>query len=384
MKIVDVNAFYAPQGGGVRTYVERKLLAARQTGHDLTVIAPGENDRIEERGAGTRIRWIAAPAFPLDRKYRYFDDAARLHAALDEERPDLVEASSPWRSARFVADWPGAAPRALIMHADPLSAYAYRWFGRVASRPTIDRYFNAYWRHLLALDRRFDLIVSASQGLSRRLSDGGLGHVTTIPMGVEPGQFSPTLRDPALRATLLAECGLSPDGLLLIGLGRLAAEKRWPLVIEAAMAAGCRAEIGLILIGEGNDAPRLGRLVGENPHVKLTGAIRDRALLARILASGDALIHGCEAETFCIAAAEARASGLPLIVPDQGGAADQATGPYDRRYRAASAKHAAQCILELSALPRGAASSGPQRLMDSHFAELFAAYEAAARRRLAA
>jgi alpha-1,6-mannosyltransferase len=384
VKIVDVNAFYAPQGGGVRTYVERKLLAARQMGHELTVIAPGEEDRIEERGGETRVRWLAAPAFPLDRKYRYFDDAARLHEALDEERPGLVEASSPWRSARFVADWQGSAPRALIMHADPLSAYAYRWFGRVASRPTIDRYFNAYWRHLLALDRRFDLVVSASQGLSRRLSDGGLSHVMTIPMGVEPGLFSPALRDPALRAALLAECGLSPDGLMLIGLGRLAPEKRWPLVIEAAMAAGCRAEVGLILIGEGNEAPRLARLVGENPHVKLAGAIRDRDLLARILASGDALIHGCEAETFCIAAAEAKASGLPLIVPDGGGAADQATGPHDRRYRTASGKDAARHILAMNICQRGAIPAESTRLMDAHFTELFAAYAKVAPLRLAA
>ena len=29
MRIVDVCAFYAPQGGGVKTYVERKLAAAR-------------------------------------------------------------------------------------------------------------------------------------------------------------------------------------------------------------------------------------------------------------------------------------------------------------------------------------------------------------------
>ena len=36
------------------------------------------------------------------------------------------------------------------------------------------------------------------------------------------------------------------------------------------------------------------------------------------LASADALVHGCEAETFCLVAAEARASGTPMIVPDRG------------------------------------------------------------------
>lgn len=383
MKIVDVSAFYAPQGGGVRTYVERKLRAAPRFGHELTVIAPGEEDGIEERGPHARIRWLAAPAFPLDRRYRYFDDEARLHAALDEEAPHFVEASSPWRSARYVADWPGRAPRALIMHADPLSAYAYRWFGRFAERPTIDRYFSWYWRHLLALDERFDLVVSASPSLSRRLSDGGLSRVATIPMGVDPGLFSPALRDGDLRKAMLARCGLSERGLLLVGLGRLSAEKRWSLVIEAVMAAGCRAEVGLVLIGEGNEAPKLERLIGENPHVRLAGAVRDRALLARILASADALIHGCEAETFCIAAAEAKASGLPLIAPDQGGAADQAMDAADRRYRAGSAKAAARAILSFrrSEPPR---TAPPARTMDDHFAELFSLYAHIAGRRRAA
>ncbi|NWP89654.1 glycosyltransferase family 1 protein, partial [Escherichia coli] len=78
----------------------------------------------------------------LDRRYRYFDDEKALHRALDRWRPDFVEASSPWGSASMVARWDGAAPRALVMHADPLSAYAYRWFGQVASIETIDRGFD--------------------------------------------------------------------------------------------------------------------------------------------------------------------------------------------------------------------------------------------------
>ena len=61
-----------------------------------------------------------------------------------------------------------------------------------------------------------------------------------------------------------------------------------------------------------------------NPHVRLLEPTTDRPALARMMASADALIHGCEAETFCFVAAEALASGLPLIAPDRGGAADLA------------------------------------------------------------
>ena len=44
MKIVDVSAFYAPHGGGVRTYVECKIAYAERMGIDLVVIIPGEED----------------------------------------------------------------------------------------------------------------------------------------------------------------------------------------------------------------------------------------------------------------------------------------------------------------------------------------------------
>ena len=158
--------------GGVKTYIERKLRAGPPAGHEIVVLAPGERDAVRHFGRNARIVTIAAPPFPLDRAYRYFDDEAAVHAALDRLAPDMVEVSSPWSSATMVARWRGAAPRALIMHADPLAAYAYRWFGAIAQRETIDRGFDWFWRHLRGLDARYDLIVCASHDLSRRLSAG--------------------------------------------------------------------------------------------------------------------------------------------------------------------------------------------------------------------
>jgi alpha-1,6-mannosyltransferase len=374
MRLVDVCAFYTPAGGGVRTYVERKLAAAPAAGHEIIVVAPGREDASEWRGPHARIEWLASPRFPLDRRYGYFDDSARLHALLNRLRPDLIEVSSPWRSASVVAGWAGACPRVLVMHADPLSAYAYRWFGRVADRDTIDRHFAWYWRHLRRLDRRYDAVVSAGDALSRRLREGGLASVYTNPMGVEPGLFSPTLRDSALRARLLERVGLGPEATLLLGVGRHAPEKRWPMVVDAAMAAGNQRPVGLLLVGEGRATARIQARIGANPHIRLLSPIRDRPTLARTLASADALIHGCEAETFCIAAAEARASGLPLIAPDEGGAADQARMSGGFTYRAGSALAAAQAIGRFIDGGRQRGRAGV-RTMDEHFTDLFRFYE---------
>jgi alpha-1,6-mannosyltransferase len=325
MKIIDVCAFYAPHGGGVKTYIDRKLTIGATRGHEIVVIAPSDANRVEHRSEGGRIIHVASPQLLVDRRYRYFDDVAAVHRILDDEQPDFVEASSPWRTANIVADWPGNAPRALIMHADPLATYAYRWFGALGNREMIDRSFDLFWRHLRRLGSKFDRVISANENLSMRLRNGGVGGVATIPMGVDPGIFSPARRNLVLRRDLLARCALPEDATLLIGIGRHSAEKRWPLVVDACLAAGHRRAIGLVLIGDGRDRAKIIHHIGGNPHVHLLAPVTNRALLADVVASADALIHGCEAETFGLVAAEAVASGLPLIVPNEGGAADQVT-----------------------------------------------------------
>src|SRR4051794_31222700 len=226
MRIVDVSAFYAPQGGGVRTYVEAKLKAAPRFGHEMIVVIPGKRDEIVERAPGAILASLASPKLPVDRRYRYFDDEKALHRLLDVWRPDHVEASSPWSSATMVGRWQGSATRSLVMHSDPLAAYAYRWLGGIASHKTIDRWFDWFWRHLRGLGHMYDLVVCSNSQLSERLESRGIENSETLPMGVEPGLFSPDLRSSAIRADALSAIGLDPSATLLIGIGRFSAEKR--------------------------------------------------------------------------------------------------------------------------------------------------------------
>jgi alpha-1,6-mannosyltransferase len=324
---------------------------------------------------------IPAPLLPVDRRYRYFDDQRSLHAALDAWQPDHVEASSPWSSATMVARWQGAATRSLVMHSDPMAAYAYRWLGGIASRTVIDRWFVWFWRHLRGLGRMFDSVVCANTQLTERLRNRGVENCETVPMGVEAGIFSPSLRSPALRQEALQALGLDADATLLIGIGRFSAEKRWDMVLRAIEGAARRRKVGLLLIGDGTKRARLELLTDRMPTAAVLPRIEDRETLARLLASADALVHGCEAETFCMAAAEARASGIPLIVPSHGAAADQLVAGAGMAYRAASEVSLERAIGRF--MDRGpelqralAARSSHVRTMDEHFADLFARYEA--------
>lgn len=199
-------------------------------------------------------------------------------------------------------------------------------------------------------------------------------------MGVAPGLFSPALRNAELRARLLARCDLPEDATLLLGLGRLAAEKRWPMVIEAITAIGYDHPVGLVLLGNGRQKAAVVRAAANNPHVHLAAPITDRREVAAVLASADALVHGCEAETFCMVAAEAKASGLPLIVPDEGGAADQFVPGQGEMYEARSAWGLANAIRRFVAAgpalhrQRASLTACDVQSMDDHFQRLFETY----------
>jgi alpha-1,6-mannosyltransferase len=263
------------------------------------------------------------------------------------------------------------------MHCDPLAAYAYRWLGSLIPTQAIDRMFGWFWQHLRRLDEMFDLVVCANGQLATRLGHGGLGKSEAIHMGVESGLFSPSLRSSELRAMALGSIGLPADSVLLLAIGRFSAEKRWEMVIRSA--SSLNPHVGLLLVGDGPRRAQLERLASRAGNARVIGPIDNRHELARLLASADALVHGCEAETFCMVAAEARASGIPLIVPDRGGAADHPVHGAGFTYRAGNPRSLEDAILHF-------VESGPElqraratlhsdvRTMDEHFEQLFARY----------
>jgi alpha-1,6-mannosyltransferase len=379
LRIVDVCAFYSPHGGGIRSYIDAKLRCAADCGHEVIVVAPAERDEVIDVSPRAIFAGVASPTMPFDRRYRYFDSAERIQRELDRWRPDHVECSSPWSSASAVARWRGGATRSLFMHSDPMAAYAYRWFGGL-SRSFVDRLFSRFWDHMRFLGRSFDVVVSPNAELAHRLRRRGLDNVATISLGVDEG-FSPANRDPRLRESLLWGLGLPPSATLLLSVGRLSPEKRPGMVIHAVAEASRKSAVGLILIGDGPLHRKIEPLTNGAP-IRLYPQTHDRRLLARTIASCDALVHGCEAETFGLVVAEALASGTPVIVPDRGGAFEQIKPGQGLTYSAGSKADLSRAVGEFVnsrpavAVPRDSVSK--PRLMQDHFRELFASYAALA------
>ena len=381
MRIVDVNELYSPTGGGVRTYIDRKMAILADMGHELIVIAPGREDAVEERPGGGRIHYVKAPGMPFDANYGLFWDAAPITDLLDRIDPDVVECCSPWRPAWIVGDWQGRAVKSYFMHNDNMAAYAQRWFEGVASHARIEQAFAWYTRYMGRFLGRYDTVVTNGPALEKRLRNRGLRIDVAMPLGIERRHFSPEFRDERLRTALLKQCDLPADGRLLLGLGRHHPEKRWPIVIDGVERAGAKLPVGLILIGTGNDSPRMAKRIAGSPHIRMFRPVYDRERLARIMASCDALIHGSEAEPFGLVASEAMASGLPLIVPDTGGCAEVAEPRASELYRARDAQAAATAIIRLfrrdpRMLRRAAITAAAGVRSDAeHAADLMAYYQ---------
>lgn len=387
MRILEIAEFYSEQGGGVRTYIAEKFEAAHAAGHFLSIVAPGREDKIEPR-AGGKVIWVKSPPIPLDRRYHIFWGQAPIDEIVAHERPDFIEGSSPWRGAWLAGRQSAAIPKALVIHQDPVLTYPRTILRNILSDSQIDGFFAWFFRYLRRLQNLFDTSIVASAWLSERLADAGLLRPQIIPFGVNRHEFTAARYSSNVHREMLRACGVeAEDAKLLITISRLHPEKRVPMMIDAFVKAAAQQPLGLVVIGDGPSRAKIERIAARTPGVHLAGYIGDRRRLSSMLTSADAYIHGCPAETFGMVVGEALCAGVPLIVPDAGGAAEMASSDCAEFYAPDDSAACANAIIRLLQRNpeqlRSAARRAADRVSSSaeHFRALFSTYERIVERR---
>ena len=152
---------------------------------------------------------------------------------------------------------------------------------------------------------QFDKVLTPSQVMARQLVACGVDNVTVQPLGVDLETFHPGRAQPSLRHLL----GLDDDTRLMVFAGRGSREKNLPVLMETARRLG--SNYHLLLVGS-----NMPRRVPEN--VTVINRFCDSAMVARILASADVLLHAGDQETFGLVILEAMASGTPVAVVNAG------------------------------------------------------------------
>lgn len=381
MKIIDVAEFYTDQGGGVKTYINQKLKAAKRLGHEMVIIAPNRQSGEEERFGG-RVIWVKGPRLPLDPRYTILWRQKEVHKIIDREKPDVVEGSSAWTGGWFAGQWNGDAAKTLIFHQDPVAVYPQTFLGQFFSLERIDRFFSFYWRFLKRLSKKYDATIVSGDWLKNRLKKFDIHNPVSIPFGIDKNFFSPDRRDSELRSKILRDLGLPEDAHLLISVSRHHPEKRLSTIIEGFKIASKKKPMGLIIFGGGPIKKWIEFKAKDVDHLQLMGFTSNRSELANIMASCDYFVHGSAAETFGLVVAEAICSGLPIVVPDSGGGIDLADPDYAEIYETGNNDSLAEALLRITGRHRNDlmnhcvdASKNSIRTVDEHFDHLFSFYE---------
>jgi glycosyltransferase involved in cell wall biosynthesis len=188
--------------------------------------------------------------------------------------------------------------------------------------------FHAYSQHygvgwlrkpIVAYLRKFHnltrLTMVPTQALRAELMAGGFNNVQVVARGVDTQLFRPDRRSEALRA----QWGATANSLVLLVVGRLAAEKNLDMVLRAfeAMQAA-HPDVKLVFVGDG---PLRESLRQRCPQAVFAG-MRRHEELATYYASADLFLFPSVTETFGNVTIEALASGLPVLAFDTAAAAD--------------------------------------------------------------
>jgi alpha-1,6-mannosyltransferase len=319
----DLTQSWSDVGGGVRTYLlHKRRHILESTPHRHLLIIPGRHDEVVTDGRAITVI-VASPRVPGSPRYRLMLRNRAVRAALDRFRPDLIECQDaynlPWAAIGYRRRNPETALVAAYMTDFP-TVYVERPLSKFLGQPVAGALGRFCYRYCGLLYRRFDAVFALSEnGGAAKLRSLGIDPVGIVPLGVELGEFGPQCRDPRLRRKL----GLGDGQPLLIYVGRLDGEKRPDVVVEAFRALPRELGAKLVLIGEGPLKAEIATLRDER--IIMPGYLKDRAELARWLASADIYASAMADETFGVSIVEAQASGLPVVGVSAGAMLDRVT-----------------------------------------------------------
>ena len=266
--------------------------------------------------------------------------------------------------------------RTFVWHADFIDTYLRGELEKKLGPRGTDVAVEPLWAWVRTISRGCASTFAATRWQAEKLELHGAERVRCVPFGVEKSIFQPDRRSETWRHEIAPD-----EGPIFVAIGRMAVEKRWDVVVDAYRKIASKTGAHLVIFGDGPERASLERALSSYPRARFFGFERDREKLATALASADLLIHGCPFETFGLGVAEALACGVPAVLPDEGGAAEQASPESTMLYRSGDAEACAIAIETMIArdpfeLRQMAAQSAVRvKSVEDHFREMLGIYD---------
>jgi len=174
------------------------------------------------------------------------------------------------------------------------------------------------WKYTLWFYDQMDSIYTPSESTRRELIERGIRSqkVLFYPRGIDTRRFHPSKRNGFFKQRYGLETAVK-----FLYVGRVSKEKNLPLLAEAYAALCPRLkDVHLVVVGDGPYLPEMRAQLSGLP-CTFTGYLAGDDL-AMAYASGDIFVFPSTTDTFGNVVLEAMASGLPVIVSDKGGPAE--------------------------------------------------------------
>ena len=308
LRIAFVTESYPPEINGVANTVERVVEGLHACRHDMQLIRPrqGPSDAGRQREGFEEVL-TGGMAIPMYGQLRLgFPSARRLTRLWSMKRPDVVHIATEgplgWSALRAASalQLPVCSDFRTNFHAYS-QFYGIKWL----SKPITS--------YLRSFHNRCHSTMVPTDALRRDLAGEGFGPLAVIARGVDTTLFSPKKRNAMLRA----DWEVDQQGLVVLYVGRLAAEKNLGLLLQAFEQIRLhRPNARLVVVGDG---PIRNAMQAQCPDGIFTGFQRGEDLAA-CYASSDLFLFPSLTETFGNVTTEAMASGLALVAFDDAAA----------------------------------------------------------------
>jgi phosphatidylinositol alpha 1,6-mannosyltransferase len=319
-RILFCTDTYPPQVNGVSVVTAIAVAGMQARGWTCGVVSPrypkpyGEAFAAEATDLSAVHTHLKLPSAPLPRYpenrlalplFRPVLEAAR------NLRPHIVHCQTEFVIGRL-------GMRAATVFGVPVVTSYHTDFSRYTEsygvgwlRPTVSRF-------LARFHQRAARVYTPSEPARQELHRTGVTGVEVWGRGTDVQQFHPAKRSVALRQELGVD-----DTFVFLHVGRMAAEKNVPLLVDAFIQfrqerPDLRAS--LLIAGDGPELAALKRRA--SGEVRFLGNLHRHNALPPLYASADAFVFASETETLGLVVTEAMASGLPVLAAPAGGVAD--------------------------------------------------------------
>ena len=303
MHLALITETYAPEINGVAMTLGRLVDGLTSRGHRITLVRPRQRHESPKYSVTQRVacRQVRLPGMPMPGYPQLrigLPAGKRLRSLWRTVRPDLVHVATegPLGASAITVALEMGIPVTSSFHTNfdqYTRDYRMGWLKPIVS---------AWLRHIH--NRTLRTFVP-TQDMLGRLQEEGYANLRLLSRGVDSELFSPTRRDESLRCSW----GLKPEELAVVHVGRMAAEKNYPLLFRAFdQIKAVEPTARLVLVGDG---PLLSAYQRQRPDAVFTGFYTGQNL-ARHYASGDLYLHASITETFGNVITEAMASGLAV------------------------------------------------------------------------